>query len=437
MKILNKTLIFLLLIATVSLTQAQRDCSNTSTGNIPINDLGTDTFMGYQGGLYPEGSNTMPMEHRSAGYQIGKSIRPLDTAGNVNMDEGAIVFAAIGASTAGNTFSTFKKTVKGDTLDRYNKCIKFIDMSFGGKGLETMTDPEIAWYWDVMRDSVLAPAGLTPAQVQIAWMKTGSKTDTIVEFPLQADSIYQKYTRAVLRLKDSFPNLKLLYLTSHAYGGYAGDSSNNVEVAGEPAAYYGGFSVKWLIGDQVSGDMALRFNGPNPQAPWMAWAPYYWADGTTPRSTDGLTWECDDYSEYEGGFHLSNQGKDKEAQMMIDFFYTDASSKKWFRNANRWTSCSPSARLASGEFWNDENPTFADIFPSPNNGVFTYNVSDSEGFTYLRVFNHTGQLIYERNVDGSAANQVNIDLGNANSGLYYLVSSKNGQNKTTVFSVVK
>jgi hypothetical protein len=41
----------------------------------------------------------------------------------------------------------------------------------------------------------------------------------------------------VVRLKDSFPNLKILYLTSHAYGGYAGDSSNNVEIAGEPAAY--------------------------------------------------------------------------------------------------------------------------------------------------------------------------------------------------------
>jgi hypothetical protein len=416
----NQLLLFAAIIALFATTiSAQTDCSNTSTGNIPLNDLGEHTFMGYQGGLYPGGANVMPFDHSAAGNQIGKSIKPLNADGAVDWENGVVIFAAFGASTAGNTFGTFKKLVKQDTTGKYNPCLAFVDLTFGGKGLETMQPPGQHWYWYAMQDSVLAPAGFTREQVQIAWMKSGSKDDSIVEFPLQADSIYQKYVRAVIRLKDSFPNLKILYLTSHAYGGYAGEESNNVEIAGEPASYYGGFSVKWLIEDQINGDVTLKFSNPGAEAPWMAWAPYYWADGTTPRETDGLTWECSDYSLYGGGFHLSNEGKEKEANMLIQFLYNDASSKKWFRSANKWTNCDPSTRMASGQFPPISAASTPLVYPSPNNGIFTLRMRDDAGNAVIRIIDEKGQLVFsERLVQ--YANQHNIRLDNAHPGIYFV-----------------
>ncbi|MFI5172924.1 MAG: hypothetical protein ACHQFW_11065, partial [Chitinophagales bacterium] len=70
--------ICLTILATAS---SQVDCTQTSTGNIPINDLGTGFFMGYQGGLYPDGQNAMPATHKNAGTQAVKCIKPFNAAG--------------------------------------------------------------------------------------------------------------------------------------------------------------------------------------------------------------------------------------------------------------------------------------------------------------------------------------------------------------------
>jgi len=40
----------------------QADCSLTSTGNIPINDLGPGLYQGFMGGLYPGGGSNPPPE---------------------------------------------------------------------------------------------------------------------------------------------------------------------------------------------------------------------------------------------------------------------------------------------------------------------------------------------------------------------------------------
>lgn len=48
--------------------------------------------------------------------------------------------------------------------------------------------------------------------------------------------------------------------------------------------------------------------------------PYYWADGIIPRVADGLTWVCSDYEPDGGGFHLSEEGKAKESDMLINFY---------------------------------------------------------------------------------------------------------------------
>ncbi len=49
-------------------------------------------------------------------------------------------------------------------------------------------------------------------------------------------------------LHNKFPNLKIAYLSSRIYGGWAASPLNP-----EPHAYEEGFSVKWLIADQIAG----------------------------------------------------------------------------------------------------------------------------------------------------------------------------------------
>lgn len=89
-------------------------------------------------------------------------------------------------------------------------------------------------------------------------------------------------------------------------------------MAGEPAAYYGGFAVKWVIEDQIAGSPALKYKGGATNSPWLSWGPYF-GQTDLPRANDGLTWECEDYSEYGGGFHLSNQGLQKKWICLLVF----------------------------------------------------------------------------------------------------------------------
>jgi hypothetical protein len=379
-------ILFMLVLLHLSiLTNAQLDCDNSTVGFIPLNDLGTGEFMDYEGGLYPDGSNEMPLSHLIKGTIIGNGIRPLDTAGKVDWTNGIILMAGFGASTAGSTFNTLKSTF--NNADSVNGCLELIPLTFGGKGLESMVPGGSFTYWNLLEDSILAPTGFSPEQVQIGWIKSASKDDSINEFPLQADSIYSKYIRAVQRMKVVFPNLKILYVTSHAYGGYAGELSDNVKLVGEPAAYYGGFSVKWLIESQINGDPRLRFEGGNPPAPWLAWAPYYWADGIQPRS-DGLTWECSDYEEDGGGFHHSESGKIKETDMLFDFLYNQESAATWFRSTY---ACDYSPVNIA-----EQNSSSVQLYPSPNNGSFLLKGLQPQE-TAIRIYGMDGTLVRRYN----------------------------------------
>lgn len=392
-------LVIILFILHNALLQAQIDCENDSVGLIPINDLGSGTFMGYEGGLYPGGQNERPAEHTSFGEYIAYTIKPLDTAGNPDWENGSILLAGLGASTAGSTFGKLKEIYSASSLT--NECLGLVQMTFGGKGLESMIAGNSSTYWRLLIDSVLTPKGYTAKQIQVAWIKSASKDDSINEFPLQADSIYSKYIQAINRTKNIFPNLKLLYISSHAYGGYAGEFSDNVKLVGEPASYYGGFSVKWLIESQINGDERLKYKGANINAPWISWAPYYWADGINPRETDGLFWECSDYEEDGGGFHHTESGKTKEAEMLFDFFYNDPTSSYWFRND--YDCYAPLVDIQA-----TPESKLTTVYPNPSNGVFTIETQFS-GEAQLRIYDMTGRLCHAQQLQCASGDQLTIN----------------------------
>jgi hypothetical protein len=134
-------------------------------------------------------------------------------------------------------------------------------------------------------------------------------------------------------MKTRYPNLQLVYLSSRSYGGYAG-----IALSPEPYAYEYGFSVKWLVQAQIdqqrTGTIDPRAGDLDPEsvAPWIAWGPYFWADGLNPRS-DGLIWTREDFE--DDGTHKSRLGEEKEASMMLAFFKQEPTARLWFLAPDR------------------------------------------------------------------------------------------------------
>ena len=85
-----------------------------------------------------------------------------------------------------------------------------------------------------------------------------------------------------------------------------------------------------MIQDQIGGDPNLNFDPSKGKvkAPWIAWGPYYWANGMIPRS-DGLVWTCQDLE--TDGTHPSNPvGRIKVATQLLNFLKTDDTASTWF-----------------------------------------------------------------------------------------------------------
>ncbi|MGH8471071.1 MAG: hypothetical protein ACREVJ_01090 [Gammaproteobacteria bacterium] len=164
---------------------------------------------------------------------------------------------------------------------------------------------------------------MTPAQVAVAWVKQANAYPT-GQFPADAQRLQGDLTAIAQILTDRFPNIHLAYFSSRIYAGYSTTDKNP-----EPYAYQSGFAVKWLVEEQINGSAALNFD---PQlgvveAPWLAWGPYLWADGLTPRN-DGLIWAC---SDFDGDrLHPSASGEQKVAEMLLAFFKTDSTASEWF-----------------------------------------------------------------------------------------------------------
>lgn len=306
-------------------TAAASDCGNTSTGLIPLTELGSGFYQGKQGGLYPEGSNACPTAHEQAGLQIANSITPLKWNGKPKR-KGSIVLLSIGMSNTTMEFSTFKTMADSDR-DK-NPRLMIVDGAQGGMAANIIAnpaDPKYQQFWQTVDDR-LDQAGVSRKQVQIAWVKQADIRPTAA-FPNDALMLQAEMEEIAHLLIERFPNLKIAYYSSRIYGGYASTSLNP-----EPFAYQSGFAVKWMIEKQINGSADLNYDSSRGEikAPWLAWGPYLWADGMTPRS-DGLTWACSQYND-DGTHPAPGQGgaREKVAGMLLDFFKSDATATPWF-----------------------------------------------------------------------------------------------------------
>jgi hypothetical protein len=291
-------------------------CDSTSKRLVPLTELGAGTYQGYAGGLYPGAVNRPPADHLADGLALTATITPLDTLGLPSAD-GRIVLLSVGMSNATQEYSTFIPLANASGL--MNPRVRLVDGAQGGQTAAIFADPNAA-AWSVI-ETRLRNAGVRASQVQAVWLKEANARPT-ESFPLHAQILRDDLRAVVQNLHAKFPNLKLCYLSSRIYGGYASTTLNP-----EPYAYESAFAVRWLIEEQIAGDPALNHD-PNAgpvMAPWIAWGPYLWADGLVPRA-DGLTWECADFSTTDGT-HPATSGRAKVAQMLLDFFTKDPTAE--------------------------------------------------------------------------------------------------------------
>jgi hypothetical protein len=299
---------------------AREHPARESTGLVPLPDLGKGTYKGEQGGLYKNGENTPPPAHLKAGLALAKKIVPLGPDGKPSRD-GKIVVITIGMSNTTQESRSFILMVRKSHKGELNPNVALIDGAQGAQTAAIISKPD-AKYWE-MPVARLKDEGLTPAQVQVAWLKEANPQPK-EPFPVEPKKMLAEMVKVVQNLHDKFPNLKMVYISPRTYGGYAASPLNP-----EPHAYETAFAGKWLIAGQIAGNPELNYDPAKGavRAPWLAWGPYIWTDGAKGRK-DGWVWLREDNG--PDGTHPSRHGRDKVAQQLLAFFEKDPTTQPWF-----------------------------------------------------------------------------------------------------------
>jgi lysophospholipase L1-like esterase len=292
-------------------------CSRTSVGLTPLIDLLSGSYQNEPGGLYPGRRNDVPPAHLAAGLALAQAMGPLNTSGQPDA-AGRYAFISIGMSNTTQEFSAFVPLANADAT-RHAR-LSVVDGAQGGMTASSWANPGCSC-WSVLATR-LQQAGIAPAQVTAAWVKVADAGPQS-GFPAYAQTLRTEMIAVLQQLRQRYPNLTMAYLSSRIYAGYATTTLNP-----EPYAYESGFAVRWVIEDQINSLPSLRHSGSAPPAPWVAWGPYLWADGTTANS-QGLAWACSDLQ--SDGTHPSPAGQQKVAQRLLDFARTDPTASEWWR----------------------------------------------------------------------------------------------------------
>lgn len=301
----------------------------SSTGMIPLTDMtAEEKYKEQDGGLYGGGRNQPPKPHLQSALREARKLRPLDEDGKPSED-GKVVLISNGMSNTTQEFQAFLQLAADDP--QKSASVVVVDGAQGGMEASDWAHAEKRFRrdrpspWDVL-DRRLRQAGVSPRQVQVVWIKQARRNPaSLGEFPKHADVLKENLVVVLQTLKARFPNLRLAYLSSRIYAGYATTALNP-----EPYAYESAFAVRRLIQDQIQGDPGLNYDSEkgDVKAPLVLWGPYLWADGTQGRKSDGLIWERTDLG--GDGTHPSPSGRRKVAELLLQFFKTDPTAKQWF-----------------------------------------------------------------------------------------------------------
>ena len=310
---------------------------------IPLTDFQPgQLYLGTFPGTLYEGSNIVPTDHATDGLNFAQQVQPLDSRGNPS-PTGKIVVISIGLSNWTIEWCSADRRVCGPNSflvqaaqdPRINhSTLVLVNCAKGGESADRWVNNDFGNYTQCKQ--ALSMAGVTAAQVQVILYKNA------LEFPTQSltpgsscspallvDACsYERYVGLTARFaRTQFPNVKQMFLHSRIYGGYASAGTLNPE----PFAYEYGFATKWLIEAQINqirthqidptaGDLSYQV------APWLAWGPYLWASGPTPRN-DGGSWLPQEY--IQDLTHPGDTGVLKISSTLIQF-YLSSEFSPWF-----------------------------------------------------------------------------------------------------------
>jgi hypothetical protein len=225
----------------------------------------------------------------------------------------------------------------------------------------------------------LRRAGSSPLQAQVVWLKEANATPRGA-FPASAETLQWNLASVVRIIKQKLPNVRLCYITSRIYAGYATSNLNP-----EPYAYESAFAVKWLIDSQIRGD-SLNFDPARGvvDAPWLSWGPYLWADGLNPRS-DGLTWPCSYFQ--SDGTHPATGARILVADSLLAFIQHDPTTVPWYGGGTVTAAPEEAAPVTD---------VALTIAPNPSFGTSRVLFAAGRGEAWrLEVFDLAGRLVRE------------------------------------------
>ena len=256
------------------------------TEEVPLPELGSDTYLGVQGGLYPGGSNAIPPAYQA---EVDAAIAQLEA-------DNSIGFQCVGMS---NLTHTCDELIARAATANVNTAVTIGNAGRPGRTIQVFADTPLNDVWFEHR-------GLSNSIVDVvvffnAWGYPSG--DFVTYLPQMTDAVRAVYSN----VQQAYPNVKLIYFVSREFApDWAVDLNPN------PYAYQDGFAYKAVIEERINGQLS--------GVP-VVWGPYQYDD----------TWPHDppptpSYFRDPDGVHLSDAGLDYAGQLWLDFFMTQA----WF-----------------------------------------------------------------------------------------------------------
>jgi len=287
----------------------------SDTAKIPLNDLGTGMFMGYMGGLYPNGANEPSGQYAADLSDVSSSIVPLDKSGNP-LNTGKIVFISLGASVGGHMMKALIPKTENNPLTNPSLLLINCNQGAGFASLNHIMNPADA-YWSRVDRTITAKT--SAKQVQVIYLETDDTTNA--RWPDKANLVKNDIDSCLRFFKKKFPNVKLVYVLGRTRTFGFMKYWNR-----EPNPYYFGWGCKWAIEDQINGVPGTTYKGSDAVAPMLTWGFYEWAD-SQPRKTDGFSWNA--YQTVDG-LHASTEGQDTLTTRFQNFLLTDRYASIWY-----------------------------------------------------------------------------------------------------------
>ena len=296
----------------------------TDTIKVALTDLGTGTYFGITGGLYPGGLNYPTLQYKRDLKNFAAAIRPLNNIGAVDSTVGKIVLISLGGSTAGHMMRALKLKTKNDTST--NTFLKLIDCSDGhGTGsFQSIANPNDP-YWTLVFDAISTNTA-TPEQVQVIYVESEDSSQ-VISFPARPYAVKNDIEAAMRACKMKFKNLKLVYFLGRTTT-FSDTHDLKQTTNREPCPYYNGWATKLAIEDQINGVPGTEYKGANAVAPLLTWGWYQWADGTNIPRQDGFTWQDSDTVD---GLHATDVGEDTLSERFKNFLLTDKFASIWYK----------------------------------------------------------------------------------------------------------